>query len=194
MSGSIPVSTSSRADIMPARPRPPPQWTTMFSPASRRARSRSLAAGHFASNSGPATLTSRIGNQAPTLDLAAQTRDGEPDQLLRLQQRDQRSGAPVDNHIEILGKVPGPGSAARGTIVLAGREGDADPPAAGADLYRGDLKGVGFAGSANGAPPELHDTRSGAPAVVVSGRRSSGRTKTFWRRDSRPDWFRACGR
>jgi hypothetical protein len=99
--------------------------------------------------------------EAPTLDLSAQTRDGEPRQLLRLQQRDQRYGAPLDNHVEILGKVPGPGSAVRGAIVLAGREGDADLPAMGADLYRGDLKGVGFAGSEHyGAPLELHDTRS----------------------------------
>ena len=66
--------------------------------------------------------------QAPTLDLGSETRDGEPGQLLRLQQRDQRSGAPGDNHIEILAKVPGAGSAAREAIVLAGREGDADPP------------------------------------------------------------------
>jgi len=60
-SGSRPVSTSNRAAIIPARPRPPRQWTRMFSPAVSRDLRRPLASFHFASNSGPGVLTSVIG-------------------------------------------------------------------------------------------------------------------------------------
>ena len=62
-SAPIPNSTSSRAEIVPVRPRPPRQWITTFPPPASRARRSAPACSQRCSHSTSGTPPSGMGSQ-----------------------------------------------------------------------------------------------------------------------------------
>ena len=148
--GAMPPSTSSRALIVPARPSPPLQWTSTRPPQASRERSMAERAGQAASNSGVRHAVVLDGPvvplHVPAPDLGTQGGDAQAVQLVRLDQGDDRRRVPGGDGVEVGPEVAPVRAGQAVRLLLAGREGDADPAAGGAHGDLGDAEGVAGAG------------------------------------------------
>lgn len=144
-----PSSTRRREAIVPARPKPPMQWTSTLNPERSLVRSPSTSS-HAASKVAQGTPRSAIGRCCQPMcraKLFAKVRHMQAIKFMRLHERHDGGGVRGLEGLQVELQIAVPGASERRKLRLAGAEGEADLPLPRRNGNFGDLQRVTDAGA-----------------------------------------------